>query len=113
MHELAIAQSILDITLSKTEECQAEKVYSITLCIGQMTGIETEALAFCFETIAEGSKAEGAKLKINIVPLTARCGECDKTFAIERYQFFCPECRSAKLSILTGRELKVEHLEVE
>lgn len=113
MHELAIAQGILDITLERAEECQAEKVLGIYLEIGQMAGIEPEALTFCFECLADGTKAQGAELKIESVPLTACCNTCKRTFPIERYRFLCPHCQSGNLTVLTGRELKVQHLEVE
>lgn len=112
MHELAIAQSILSITLDKAEEHSAQHIDSITLRIGQMTGVEPESLRFCFTMLAEGTKAAAAELRIVIVPLTARCGECQSDFSIERYQFLCPDCGSAKLEILSGREMQVEHLEV-
>ena len=113
MHELAIAQSILAITLEEVEEHSAQQVHSITLRLGAMTGVEPEALRFCFSILAEGTKASGAMLQFVLVPLMARCAECKNEYAIDRYQFFCPDCGSARLEMLSGRELQVDHLEVE
>lgn len=113
MHEMAIAQSILTITINSAEEHSAQKVISITLHIGQMAGVEPEALHFCFSSLSEGTCAAGARLYIVSIPLRASCAECSYEFSIDRYRFYCPHCHSARLEILSGRELRVAQLEVE
>lgn len=112
MHELAIAQNILAICLEQAGRHQARCITGITLQLGQMAGVESETLKCCFALLAEGTTAAGAELRIVSVPLTARCQDCDRVVAIEQYQFFCPFCSSAQLSLVSGREMKIEQLEV-
>ncbi|MBP2644203.1 MAG: hydrogenase nickel incorporation protein hypA [Firmicutes bacterium] len=113
MHEMAIAEGILDIVLKTAEQHQAKKIVSITLEIGQMTEVEPESLRFCFAALSEETTAAGAVLEINHIPLVGRCRDCEKQFVIEKLRFLCPACGSTGVEILTGRELKVRHLEVE
>ncbi|ATW24619.1 hydrogenase maturation nickel metallochaperone HypA [Candidatus Formimonas warabiya] len=113
MHEMAIAQGILDIALDHAAQHQAQKVLTISLSIGQMTGVEPEALLFCFNVLAEETIAAAAKLDINILPLVGFCQGCGQEFAVEGYRFFCPSCGSAQVEIISGRELQVAYLEVD
>lgn len=113
MHEMAIAQSILEIVAKVAQKQQFSKVTSIQLAIGEMTGIEVEALEFCFEIVAKNTPAEQAKLVVNKKPLVAYCLDCKQSFPVERYRFICPHCQSAQVEIQSGRELQVEALEGE
>ena len=110
---MAIAQGILDIALNAAKQNEAQKVFSIKIQVGQMTRIDSESLKFCFGTLSAGSPAEEAILEIVSVPLVARCIDCGVQFNVEQYCFVCPACQSSGVQILSGRELKVEHLEVE
>lgn len=113
MHEMAIAQGILDIVLKTAAENKAKKVTGIKLLIGKMTQIEPESLAFGFEALSMGSIAEGANLDITIVPLVGKCNSCEQQFSVEKYCFLCPHCNSASVVVVSGRELAVDYLEVE
>lgn len=113
MHEMAIAQGILDIVLKTAAENSAKKVTGIKLLVGQMTQIVPESLTFGFEALSMGSIAEGANLEITIVPLVGQCNSCQQQFAVEKYCFLCPHCNSASVVVVSGRELAVDYLEVE
>jgi len=110
MHEMGIAQGILDIAMDYAKE---GKIKVISLLIGQMTGVEPESLRFCFSSLSAGTIAEGAELKVKIVPLVGRCRDCQREFGIDEYKFVCSVCGSVAVEIISGRELKVEYLEVE
>lgn len=113
MHEMAIAQGILDIVLDTAARHEAAKVVRIKLQVGAMTEVEPEALKFCFAALAAETPAEAAELEIETTPLVGRCRDCGREFAVERFCFLCPGCGSAGVEIISGRELRVEHLEVE
>ena len=112
MHEMAIAEGILDIALKAMEENEAKRVARVKLLVGEMAGVECELL-FCFEALTKGTAADGAALDIERVPLVGRCAACGKEQHVERYSFLCPSCRNGALEIISGRELKVESLEVD
>jgi len=113
MHEMAIAQGILDIVFKTATEHKATKVTYVKLLIGQMIQVEPECLTFGFTALAMGSVAEGAKIDISIVPLVGKCNDCNREFAVQDYCFVCSYCNSTQVSLLSGRELAVDYLEVE
>ena len=112
MHEMAIAEGILDIAKEHAAKAGAARVMKIGLLIGEMAGVEEEALRFCLSALVQGTLAEDAELSIKRVSLVGRCGECGHEQLIENYNFICPGCGSG-LAIVSGRELRVEYLEME
>lgn len=113
MHEMALAQGILDIALRTAAENGAVRVGRIKVLVGQLTHVEPEALKFGFEALSAESMAAGAELELTTVPLVGRCDDCGQEFTIKGYHFLCPHCRSGRVTIVSGRELQVEYVEVE
>lgn len=113
MHEMALAQGVLDVALDSAGRHNAARIGRIKLLVGEMTHVEPESLKFCFSALAAGTIAEGAAVDITITPLVGRCRDCGGEFSVSGYYFICPECESTAVDIISGRELRVEHLEVE
>ncbi|MDF2571172.1 MAG: hybF [Sporomusa sp.] len=113
MHELAIAQGILDIALNTAVSHGAGKVTGIKVLTGEMTGVVPEALQFGFAALAEGTIAAGACLTICSMPLIGCCRDCGCERQVDKYRFVCSTCESYAIEIISGRELKVESVEVE
>lgn len=113
MHEMAIAQGILDIVFKTAAEHDAKKVTGIRLLIGEMTRVEPESLKFGFAALSMGSIAEGATVEIVNVPLVGQCNSCKQQFSIEKYCFLCSSCNSTNITVISGRELAVDYLEVD
>ena len=65
------------------------------------------------EAVTEGTAAEGAKLELQMVPVAARCLDCDKEFPVEDYKFKCPHCGSTAVVMTTGRELRVVSIDMD
>ena len=112
MHEMAIAEGILDIAREHAARENSARVTKIGLLIGEMAGVEKDALRFCFSSLARGTLAEDAGLSVKRVPLIGRCGVCGHEQPIEDYNFICPKCGGG-FAIMSGRELRVEYLEME
>ena len=112
MHEMAIAEGILDIAREHAAREHSARITKIGLLIGEMAGVEEEALRFCFSALVRGTLAENAELSIKRVSLVGRCGACDYEKPIENYNFICPRCGGG-LSVVSGRELRVEYVEME
>jgi len=113
MHEMAIAQGILDIVLTTAARHGAVKVGRIRVLAGEMTQVVPESLEFGFTAVAAGSIAQDARLEVITVPLEGKCGRCGRQFRIQRFSFVCSYCGSANVEIVAGRELMVDLLEVE
>lgn len=112
MHESTLAEGILKIALDVAAENHAQKISVVGLKLGEMSGVEVEALTFSFDVLKKNTAAENSTLKINRVPITAQCNKCGRNFTVERYNFFCPECEGI-LILKSGRELLVEYVDCE
>jgi len=43
---------------------------SVLVHVGQLSAIVPESLSFCFEVMTSGTELEGAKLNMEVIPLT-------------------------------------------
>lgn len=110
MHELAIADSVVQISCRHAAGRQVTKVY---LKVGHLRQVVPSALAFSFELVAQGTPAEGAELEIEEVPATGSCGACGAESRLESFPLQCGACGGFDLQIREGEELYVESLEME
>ena len=112
MHEATLAENILEIAFDAANQNHATKIFKVGLTLGEMTGVEVEALTLAFDVLKKNTPADGAELAIKRVPISAACNKCGKVFRLERYNFFCPECDGV-LILQSGRELLVEFVDCE
>ena len=61
MHELALTHEIVAIVCQAAGE---RRVHRVTLEIGELSCAAPESITFCFDVIARGTCAEGARLDI-------------------------------------------------
>jgi len=87
MHEMSIAQGLLDIIREEMEKHHATVLRSVRLNIGQLSAIVPESLSFCFEVMTTGTELEGARLDMEIIPLRGSCRACGREFEIKNYAF--------------------------
>jgi hydrogenase nickel incorporation protein HypA/HybF len=113
MHEMSIAQQILEIVEQHLPEPVEGRVTAIKLRIGEMAGIVAESLEFCFSAIAEGTLLEGAALVIEQCPIVVRCKDCEAESRLDFMIFSCPSCGSRNVRMISGNELHVIELELE
>lgn len=113
MHEMSIAQSLIDILRDEMLKHDAKSLRSVRLNVGQMTAIVPDALSFCFQVITDGTEMEGARLIMEIIPLMGYCSECEEEFEIKDYAFLCPSCGSTKINTLGGQDLSIVEIEVD
>jgi len=112
MHELAITQSLFDIVLKEAEKEKAHKVESITLVIGEMTGVVNDSVQFYLDLMTPNTIAAGAKVIFKSVPVTVKCRGCGKISELKPYDYQCPFCEATSLEVISGKELLVESIEV-
>ena len=113
MHEMTIAQNLIQILREEMGRHGARSLKSVHLDIGQMSAVVPEALSFCFEVATSGTDMEGVRLVMNVVPLKGYCPQCKKEFEIKGYTFICPSCGSTEIKTIGGRELSVVEIEVD
>jgi len=113
MHEVSIAEGLLDVALKECIGQGFASIQSIQVRIGKASGILPDALLFAFDAIKIDTIADGAALIIEEVPLSAHCNLCARDFATEEsYILDCPHCRGASFTINSGRELDITEMEV-
>lgn len=112
MHELSIIASIVDIADEHVRISGAAKVESIELEIGELAGVEWQALDFAWDVGVKNSILEHAVLYLTRIPGIAKCDECQNTYSITNHFDACPKCHSFFNEILSGRELRVKALTV-
>jgi len=113
MHEISIAESIVQIAEAKAREQNARSIQVIKLRLGTFTTIVPDALQFAFEICREGTLARDARLEIEIVPMVVRCVVCRAS--IEPLHGVCLLCEQCgfPLEIVSGEELQIEYIEVD
>lgn len=113
MHEMAIVQSVLDIAFSEAEKHSAQKINCIKLRIGELSGVVRESIEFAFEVLRQGTPAETASLEIESVALEAVCRTCGPAKSVAGdLTLICGTCGNG-LEIVSGREMKVEYIDLE
>jgi len=88
-------------------------VTAIRLNVGKFSNVIPDALQFAFDSIKKGTVFEKALLFINEIELTCLCNDCNKTVVMTKHNFVCENCGSCNLTIVTGRELFIESIDVE
>ena len=113
MHELSIMESALSLALEQTQIAGGNRVYVIRLRIGALSGVAPDALQFAFDTLVNGTPAEGAELQIDEVPARFWCAACQREFQAEEMLAECPGCHEPSGEVRSGTELELASMEIE
>ncbi|MCX7627620.1 MAG: hydrogenase maturation nickel metallochaperone HypA [Methylophilaceae bacterium] len=113
MHELSLAEHVLQLMEEAAARQGFSRVRGVWLEIGQLAAVEVEALRFAFESVARGSLADGAALHVIELPGQGWCARCAATVHVGEQPAACPRCGSPGVQILGGTEMRVKELEVE
>lgn len=108
MHELALMESLVATVDEQVAEARVTKV---RLEIGRLSCVAPDALRFCFEVCAAGTRLEGAALDIVEIPGRGRCRACDAEVALDDVLATCG-CGSFDLQVIAGQELRLKDVEV-
>jgi hydrogenase nickel incorporation protein HypA/HybF len=113
MHELSIANSLVEIATQHATAAGAESVKSITLKIGALSCVHRSALEFSFDLVTRDTLLQGAQLVFIDLPVVIFCCACDQEVALPGIQRFrCPQCDTPSGDIRQGRELDIECIEI-
>jgi hydrogenase nickel incorporation protein HypA/HybF len=112
MHELSLAQSIVEIVQQYVPDAHRTTVELVRLKVGVQAGVVVDSLEFCFSAITDHTDLEGARLDIERVPFSFACKSCDAKSIDENGILICPSCGGNDVTILSGTELQVTEIEV-
>jgi len=112
MHELSLAENVLQIAEHRRRQASAQQVLRIELEIGELSAVEPEALRFAMDALLPNSTAVGAHISYHLVAGQARCRQCQQQFKLDFLYDGCPACDCFDKDILAGEELLVKSIRV-
>lgn len=107
MHELSIVIDLLDIVEDNAKKHNALVVHEIELAVGDLAGVEFDALEFAIDNAPRSELLKNAKFIIQRVAPVARCTDCSHEFKTTNYADTCPACNSFRTELTKGNELKI------
>ena len=113
MHELSIAMSVIQSLKSEAARHPGAKFTKVGLRIGELAGIDRDALTFGFEALVKETEWQSLALDIESVPRRQRCPRCNLTFPVKDYEFACPNCGELETICAGGDELDIAYVELE
>jgi hydrogenase nickel incorporation protein HypA/HybF len=113
VHELSIAESILESVRRQPAVREGRRVGRIGVRVGETSGVNAEALAFCFDIAVRGTELDGAALDLERVPVRFRCDTCGHEFEPVDFNPLCPSCGAERGQLVGGDELALIYLELQ
>lgn len=113
MHEMGIANSILDAVRTEAGRYPGSKPTKVGVRLGELAAIDPESLRFCVDALVLETELEGLQLDIEWMERRHRCRGCGAKFRVCDYNFECPDCHGMNSECISGDELELAYVEVE
>ncbi len=113
MHELSVVEGMVHILTRTARENALKRIVAVRLKLGRLRGFDPRQIVLCFEMLSEGTRAQGARLEINVVPPRCHCRSCGRIWEPDGFLLTCPTCGENNAEIEGGRELYIENVEGE
>ena len=113
MHEMGIADSVLEAVRHESGLRSGAHVVKVGLRIGELAAVDPESLRFCFEALVSGTDLDPLALEIEICPRRYRCPLCEEFFRGGEFPVACPKCGSGEVKAAGGDELEFAFMEIE
>ena len=115
MHETGVCRSIVETVETFALSHGASSVKEVHVTLGEVHDVVPEILCGAFEWMARGTVAEGAKMVIDRVPFTVKCQCCGNVYRLDgndESTWPCPECGRRDYRLHTGREFRIDSIEI-
>ena len=112
MHEIGIANSILDAVRAEAALHPGGEPRKVAVRIGELAAIDADALQFAFEVLTRDTDLDSLELEIEICPRRQRCS-CGFEFNVSGYELQCPQCGERRSQCISGDQLELAYLEIE
>lgn len=113
MHELGIANSVVEAVRAEALRHPHARPRRVGVRLGEWAGVDADALRFCFEVLVRDSDLGEVSIDIDNVPRRNRCSACLEDFLVIEYETHCPRCGAAATETVTGHELELAFVELE
>jgi hydrogenase nickel incorporation protein HypA/HybF len=113
MHEIGIADAIIEASLTEAGRRPGSKLVRVGVRVGVLAGVDGDALRFAFTALIKGTDLDAVDFEIKGCPRRSRCVECGREFESAMYSEPCPGCGSADVALVGGEELDLEYVELD
>lgn len=113
MHELSVAQALVEQVEVLVTQHGAQGVARIRLRIGPLSGIVPDLLATALPLAAAGTVIEGAELEWVESPLRVRCQTCSAESNVLPNRLLCSVCGDWHTQVISGDEMILERVELD
>ncbi|MDO5850884.1 MAG: hydrogenase maturation nickel metallochaperone HypA [Methanobacteriaceae archaeon] len=121
MHELSMADSMVNAILNTAKSNDAIEIKEATLEIGELTMLNPEQLKFMIGVLSKDTLLENTKMNINMLPIKIECQNCDykgETKTDDEMNHLlaaakCPKCNDTNVKVIQGRECNVKTIKIE
>ena len=112
MHELGLVTHVVRAVEEIAEENQLSRVASVTLEIGEVSGIVPDYLTDAWVYFRKRTDImQQADLIIEMLPAVTFCESCEQTYPTVEHGKICPHCGSNTTYLLTGNEFIIKEIE--
>jgi len=112
MHELSVCRSLLAEVERVARVNHAERVVTVSVRVGPLSGVDAGLLAQAFTIARGGGVAETAELVVEASPLRVRCRECAAESDATMIRFVCGVCGGWHTDLVSGDELTLMRVEL-
>ena len=113
MHEMGIANSVLESVRTEAQRFPGRHICKVGVRIGELAGVDPEAMRFCFEALVRDTDLEPLALDVDYRPRRHECQTCGRFFVPRLEDLTCPQCGGMDSRFIEGDELELAYLEVE
>jgi hydrogenase nickel incorporation protein HypA/HybF len=112
MHELAVCQALLEQVEAIARERFAQRVDTVCVSIGPLSGVEPRLLEQAFPVASAGSIADGARLELTCLPVRVSCRQCMHVTDALPSRLICGNCGDWHTDLVSGDELILSRIEL-
>ena len=114
MHELSIVTHVAKSLDELAEENELTKIGSVTLQVGEVSGIITDYFVECWDYYKKKHPLlKESVLKLETIKAVTFCENCKKEYETVKYGRTCPYCGSEHTYLITGNECIIKEIEAE
>ncbi|MBI9060507.1 MAG: hydrogenase maturation nickel metallochaperone HypA [Marinilabiliaceae bacterium] len=113
MHELTLANNILQIINQQATLQNDGCVREVEVVVGELSGVMIEALKAALQAVIKGTNYENTLFNLTEVKAIAECTNCSAKVNMETLYSQCPQCHNMHLDIMQGKELFVKSITFE
>jgi len=115
MHEFNVCQSIVDTVIDRVSPSRLHtpQVMKVSVVIGALRPLLSENMRLAYATLIKDTIAEGSHLHIKRLKARGKCSRCGALCEIAEMHFICRKCGGKSGEIVGGRELYIEHIEIQ